>query len=103
MGFATGQGVGGLAQREVAQPKLLEDPQATRPLRGEAWGAAFALRRALRRVATNLAQIEAARTNRQVPAPVGVGEARDQIDAAIRACLDAQATIIGQPGTGGTS
>ena len=44
--------------------------------------------------------MEEARARRQVPAPVGVGEARGQIDAAIRACLDAQATIIGQPGTG---
>jgi hypothetical protein len=83
--------------------QLVEDPAAIRPLRGEVWGAVFALRKALRRVATNLAQIEEARARRQVPAPVGVGESRGQIDAAIRACLDAQATIIGQPGTGGTS
>ena len=83
--------------------QLVEDPAAIRPLRGEVWGAVFALRKALRRVATNLAQIEEARARRQVPAPVGVGEARGQIDAAIRACLDAQATIIGQPGTGATS
>lgn len=82
---------------------LLEDPAAIRPLRGEVWGAVFALRKALRRVGTNLAQIEAARAGRQVPAPAGVGEARAQIDAAIRVCLDAQATISGQPGTGGAS
>ena len=36
-------------------------------------------------------------------AAVAVGEARGQIDAAIRACLDAQATIMGQPAAGGTS
>jgi hypothetical protein len=83
--------------------QLLEDPAAIRPLRGEVWGAVFALRKALRRVGTNLAQIEAARARRQVPAPPGVGEARTQIDAAIRVCLDAQATIIGRPGTGASS
>ena len=82
---------------------LMEDPAAIRPLRGEVWGAVFALRKALRRVATNLAQMEEARARRQVPAPVGVGEARGQIDAAIRACLDAQATISGHPGTGAAS
>lgn len=72
---------------------LLEDPQASRPLRGEAWGAAFALRRALRRVATNLAQIESVRAARDLGVPGLVGQVAGEVDAAIRACLDLAAAI----------
>jgi hypothetical protein len=73
--------------------QLLEDPQVSRPLTGEVWAAVFEVRRAARSVGTNLAQIADARAARGQGVPAGVGVARGQMDALIRACLDAQAVI----------
>jgi hypothetical protein len=73
--------------------QLLEDPQVSRPLTGEVWAAVFEVRRAARAVGTNLAQIADARAARGASVPAGVGVARGQMDALVRACLDAQAVI----------
>jgi hypothetical protein len=67
---------------------LLEDQEAVRPVLGEAWGAVFWLRKALRRVATNLAQIEAVRASRGQGGDEQLARVSRQVDAAIRACLD---------------
>ena len=97
--------VAGAAAREGLAPgawlgALLEDPGSVRPVMGEAWGAVFLLRRALRRVATNLAQIESARAARGAPSPELLVRARVQVDAAIRACLDLSAAISDAAGRG---
>ncbi len=76
---------------------LMEDPAVVRPLRGEVWGSVFGLRKALRRVATNLAQIAAARRARGEQVPPFVTDAQAQVDDAIRACLAAQGTISAAP------
>lgn len=74
--------------------QLLEDPQVSRPLTGEVWGAVFAVRKAARAAATNLAQIADARAARGAGVPAGVAAAQGQLEALIRACLAAQ-TVIG--------
>lgn len=68
---------------------LVEDPGSCRPLRGEVWGAVYALRKALRRVATNLAQIESVRGGDE-PGGAQLEAARGQVEAAIRVCLEAE-------------
>lgn len=83
---------------------LVEDPADARPaITGEAWGAVFGLRRGLRGVGTNLAQIQAARAARGAgPLPDLVG-AIGGVEAAIRASL-AVADVIasaGRPGVAG--
>ncbi len=80
--------------------QLLEDPESARPLLGEAWGAVFALRKALRRVATNLAQIESARASRGRGADEQLDEIRQRVDAAIRACLELSGSISDAAKTG---
>jgi hypothetical protein len=72
---------------------LLEDPAACQPLGGEVWRAVFLLRKSMRAVLTNLTQIADARTARGTVAPAALGVVRTQLEAGIRACLDAQATI----------
>ena len=82
--------------------QLLEDPGAVRPLHGEVLGAVVALRQAGRRVATTLAQIQDARTDRGTGTPPAVGAARAQVDALIRACLGAESALSGQATAGVT-
>lgn len=82
--------------------QLMEDPGAVRPLHGEVLGAVVALRQAGRRVATNLAQIEEARTARGTETPPAVRVARGQVDALIRACLGAESALSG-PVTAGVA
>lgn len=80
---------------------LVEDPADARPaITGEAWGAVFGLRRGLRGVGTNLAQIQAARAARGAgPLPELVG-AIAGVEAAIRASLHVADVIASAGGRG---
>lgn len=79
---------------------LVEDPAAIRPLRGEMWGAVWAVRKALRRVATNVAQITEVRTRRGVEVPAELTDAQLLLQAAIRECLAAEGRLTARPGAG---
>lgn len=80
---------------------LVEDPADARPaITGEAWGAVFGLRRGLRGVGTNLAQIQAARAARGAEPLPALHGAIAGVDAAIRASLQVADVIATAGGRG---